>query len=216
LASGHLDQPADGATTDALLDGVRDVGLQLLPWTDTLRSLRDRAGFLHDVVGEPWPAMDDQTLLDGLESWLGPFLSGIHRRSHLTRLPLRDALHSWIGYDQVRRVDQLAPTRLSIPSGRTAAVRYDPDAGPVLSAKLQEFFGAATSPTVADGRVPVAVELLSPAGRPLAVTADLAAFWSGAYQHVRSENRGRYPKHPWPQDPVDAAPTAKTKRRLQG
>lgn len=216
LASGHLDQPADGATTDALLDGVRDVGLQLLPWTDTLRSLRDRAGFLHDVVGDPWPAMDDRSLLDGLESWLGPFLSGIHRRSHLTRLPLRDALHSWIGFDQVRRVDQLAPTRLSIPSGRTAAVRYDPDAGPVLSAKLQEFFGAATSPTVADGRVPVAVELLSPAGRPLAVTADLAAFWSGAYQHVRSENRGRYPKHPWPQDPVDAAPTAKTKRRLQG
>jgi ATP-dependent helicase HrpB len=157
--------------------------------------------------------MDDEALLADLEDWLAPYCAGLHRRDHLRRLPLRDALAQRIGWARVTEVDRLAPARLPIPSGRTARVRYDPDAGPVLAAKLQEFFGLATTPTVADGRVPVTIELLTPAGRPAAVTSDLPGFWAGAYHDVRAELRGRYTKHPWPEDPVTATPTARTNRR---
>jgi ATP-dependent helicase HrpB len=128
-------------------------------------------------------------------------------------VPLGDALAQRIGWERVRDVDRLAPRRLPIPSGRHVAVRYDPDAGPVLAAKLQEFFGAETTPTVVGGRVPVTLELLTPAGRPAAVTSDLPGFWAGAYHDVRAELRGRYTKHPWPEDPTSATPTARTNRR---
>jgi ATP-dependent helicase HrpB len=213
LSSGHLDAPPDAATTEALLAGLRDRGLGLLPWSRAAGTLRERATFLHDHLGAPWPAMDDTSLLDELETWLAPWLTGLHRVGHLARTPLLDALRGRIGWDLARRVDELAPDRLAIPSGRTAAVRYDPDAGPVIAAKLQEFFGATTTPTVAGGAVPVTIELLTPAGRPTAVTSDLPGFWAGAYADVRAELRGRYPKHPWPEDPTTASPTARTKRR---
>jgi ATP-dependent helicase HrpB len=213
LRRGPLEDPDDLATTAALLDGVRARGLELLPWDDTTRSLRERAQFLHGALGAPWPAMDDDALLAELEDWLAPYCAGLHRRDHLRRLPLRDALAQRIGWNRVTDVDRLAPARLPIPSGRTARVRYDPDAGPVLAAKLQEFFGLTTTPTVADGRVPVTVELLTPAGRPAAVTSDLPGFWAGAYHDVRAELRGRYTKHPWPEDPATATPTARTNRR---
>ena len=214
LSDGHLDDPEDAATTAALLEGVRDVGLALLPWSDGARSLRDRAGFLHEVLGEPWPPMDDEALLADLEDWLAPYLAGLHRVGHLRRLPLRDALRDRIGWDRVADVDRLAPERLAIPSGRTARLRYEDEGRVVLSAKLQEFFGLDRSPTVAGGAVPVTVELLSPAGRPAAVTSDLAGFWSGAYHDVRADLRGRYPKHPWPEDPTTAQATARTKKRM--
>jgi ATP-dependent helicase HrpB len=214
LASGHLDRPDDQATTAALLEGVRDVGLDLLPWDDTTNSVRDRAGFLHEVLGGPWPPMDDAALLADLEQWLAPYLAGIHRVGHLARLPLLDALRQRIGWEHAGSLDRLAPQRLSIPSGRTAKLRYEGDGRVVLAAKLQEFFGLRSSPTVADGAVPVTVELLSPAGRPAAVTSDLAGFWEGAYHDVRADLRGRYPKHPWPEDPTTAPATARTKKRM--
>lgn len=214
LADGHLDAPDDAATTAALLDGVRDVGLALLPWGDATRSLRDRVGFLYEVLGEPWPAMDDTALLADLDEWLAPYLAGLHRVGHLSRLSLVDALRDRIGWGRVADVDRLAPERLAIPSGRTAKLRYEDEGRVVLAAKLQEFFGLERSPTVAGGAVPVTVELLSPAGRPAAVTSDLAGFWSGAYHDVRADLRGRYPKHPWPEDPTTAPATARTKKRM--
>lgn len=214
LADGHLDDPDDHATTAALLDGVRDVGLALLPWGDATRSLRQRAGFLHEALGDPWPPMDDEALLVDLERWLAPYLAGLHRVGHLPRLPLLDALRDRVGWDLVGDLDRLAPERLPIPSGRTARLRYEADGQVVLSAKLQEFFGLDRSPTVAGGAVPVTIELLSPAGRPAAVTSDLAGFWAGAYHDVRADLRGRYAKHPWPEDPTTAKPTAKTKKRM--
>ncbi len=214
LTDGHLDDPDDAATTTALLDGVRDVGLALLPWSDATRSLRERVGFLHEVLGDPWPAMDDEALLADLDAWLAPYLAGIHRVGHLGRLSLLDALRDRVGWERVAEVDRLAPTRLAIPSGRTARLRYEDEGRVVLSAKLQEFFGLERSPTVADGAVAVTVELLSPAGRPAAVTSDLAGFWAGAYHDVRADLRGRYPKHPWPEDPTTAPATARTKKRM--
>jgi len=213
LDRGHLDAPDDTATSAALVDGVRALGLHVLPWDRTTTSLRERAGFLHQHLGEPWPAMDDDALLADLDAWLAPYLAGVHRRAHLRRVPLLDALRERIGWQRAAQVDRLAPLRLPLPSGRHAAVRYDPQAGPVLAAKLQEFFGLTRTPSVADGAVPVTVELLSPAGRPAAVTSDLPGFWAGAYHDVRAELRGRYPKHPWPEDPTTATPTARTKRR---
>ncbi|MBW3658304.1 MAG: ATP-dependent helicase HrpB [Actinobacteria bacterium] len=204
---------AGGAAITALLDGVRSLGLDVaLPWSRETRELRDRIAFLHRVLGDDWPDVSAEALLDSLEGWLGPFLSGARRRGHLASVPLRDALLSLVGWDRVAELDRLAPERLEVPSGSRVRLDYTGDA-PVLPVKLQEMFGATETPTVAGGRVAVTIHLLSPARRPLQVTADLASFWRDVYPQVRGEMRGRYPKHPWPEDPLTAPATARTKRR---
>lgn len=196
----------------ALLDGVRRHGLDLLPWGRATRDLRARAAFVATTeAGHDWPAMDDAALLADLDDWLAPFLGTARRRGDLARVPLADALAQRIGWDRARRLDQLAPTHVRVPSGRSVRVDYDDPHGPVLAVKLQEMFGATHTPRVAG--TPVVVHLLSPAGRPLQVTTDLPGFWAGAYPEVRAEMRGRYPRHPWPEDPTAATPTARTKRR---
>lgn len=200
----------------ALLEGVRSRGLRILPWGRELQELRERVQFLHRVLGEPWPAVDDETLLAEVEDWLGPFLAGCRRRADLSRVPLQQALGTRVGWERMRRVDELAPDRLEVPSGSRVRVRYDEGDEPVLAVKLQEMFGATTTPRLAGGAVPVVVHLLSPAGRPLQVTRDLAGFWERGYPEVRAEMRGRYPKHPWPEDPLTAAPTKRTKRGVRG
>ena len=196
----------------ALLDGVRQTGLGLLPWDRATRDLRARAAFVATTpAGDDWPAMDDKSLLADLEAWLLPFLGTARRRGDLAAVPLADALSHRLGWDRARRLDDLAPTHVPVPSGRSVRLSYDDGHGPVLAVKLQEMFGATDTPRVAG--VPVVVHLLSPAGRPLQVTSDLPGFWSGAYAEVRAEMRGRYPKHPWPEDPTTATPTARTTRR---
>ena len=196
----------------ALLEGVRRCGLDLLPWGRATRDLRARASFVAGTPrGEDWPALDDDALLADLDQWLAPFLGTARRRADLARVPLADALAQRIGWERARQLDELAPTHLPVPSGRSVRVDYADPHGPVLAVKLQEMFGATRTPTVAG--VPVVVHLLSPAGRPLQVTSDLPAFWAGAYGQVRAEMRGRYPKHPWPEDPTTAVPTARTRRR---
>lgn len=199
-------EPAD--LQAALLDGVRRSGLRLLPWDRTAVSLRDRAAHLARLGAPGWPAMDDAALLDDLENWLVPFLGAARRVADLARVPLADALRQRIGWDRAHQLDELAPTHVVVPSGRSVPLAYGED-GPILAVKLQEMFGAAQAPTV--GGQPVVVHLLSPAGRPLQVTTDLAGFWETGYPRVRAEMRGRYPKHPWPEDPTTATATARTR-----
>ena len=198
--------------TDVLIGAVRAEGLSLLTWTPDASRLRARVGFLHDVIGEPWPDVDDDVLLDSLEAWLRPMLAGARRRADLERVDVTTALRNLVGRSRLGQLDRLAPERLRVPSGRDAVVDYE-QRPPVLAVKLQEMFGATATPTLADGRVPVVLHLLSPAGRPVQITQDLAGFWAGAYRAVRSDLRGRYPRHPWPEDPLHAAPTARVKPR---
>jgi ATP-dependent helicase HrpB len=204
--------PEPRALARAMTDGIRQLGLSALPWTSEARAIQARIGFLRRLDPESWPDVSDATLAADPLSWLGTHLDGIMRRSHLARIDLAAALLDRLDWKQRRDLDRLAPTRLEVPTGRSVPIDYSGEA-PVLAVKLQEMFGARTTPTVADGRVPILIHLLSPAGRPVQVTRDLLGFWRNGYAAVRAELRGRYPKHPWPDDPLTAPPTKGVKRR---
>ncbi|WP_216609922.1 ATP-dependent helicase HrpB [Cellulosimicrobium protaetiae] len=207
------DPPAD-LVLATVRDGLRRDGLASLAWSDGALRLRDRLRFLHRVLGDPWPDVGDDALLDGLDAWLGPDVPAVARGKSTD---LAGALRRLLPWPEAARLDALAPERIEVPSGSRVAVAYDQDQ-PVLAVRLQETFGWASTPRVADGRVPVLLHLLSPAGRPAAVTADLASFWVQGYPQVRAELRGRYPKHAWPQDPRTAEPLRSTRhpRRRDG
>ncbi|MFI1399827.1 ATP-dependent helicase HrpB [Streptomyces sp. NPDC020681] len=211
LSVRPLRTPDPALVRAALLDGLRRDGLGLLHWTRDAEGLRERLAFLHRELGAPWPDVSDAALLEHPDEWLEPELSRARKRSDLGRVQAGQALQRllpWAGGDAAR-LDQLAPERIEVPSGSRIRVDYG-GAQPVLAVKLQELFGLRETPTVAG--VPVLVHLLSPAGRPAAVTADLASFWKAGYRSVRAELRGRYPKHPWPEDPTTAEPTRGVKR----
>lgn len=210
LSRAPLEDPDPDATTAALLAGIRREGLDLLAWSRAATSLRRRVAFLRRALGEGWPAMSDEALLGDLEDWLAPFLTGCRRRADLEDVPLLDALRSRVGWERARRVDDLAPTHVTVPSGARVRLDYSGE-HPALPARVQQMFGATTTPRVAGGRVPVTVRLLDPAGRPVAITQDLAGFWRRTYPEVRAEKRGRYPRHPWPEDPLRARPTDRAK-----
>ncbi|MGO1921378.1 MAG: ATP-dependent helicase C-terminal domain-containing protein, partial [Microbacterium sp.] len=165
----------------------------------------------------PWPDVSDAALLEHLDSWLGPELDALATGTPAARINLAPTLRRLLPWPAATELDALAPERLEVPSGSRVRIAYppldDPTAKPVVAVKLQECFGWAETPRLVGGRVPVLFHLLSPAGRPLAVTDDLASFWSGPYAQVRAEMRGRYPKHPWPEDPWEAAPTRHTTKR---
>lgn len=208
--------PATDVTDDdrvaALVEGIGREGLAALAWTDELRRWCDRVDLCARHLGEPWPRTDDATLLATLDEWLAPHLRGACRRADLARVDLTGALAARLPWPLPRRLDELAPERVGVPSGSRIAVDYSVDP-PVLAVKLQELFGLTTTPTILDGRLPLVVHLLTPAGRPAAVTSDLASFWRNAYPQVRAELRGRYPRHPWPDDPLTALPTARPNPR---
>ena len=145
-------------------------------------------------------------MLANLSDWLAPYLAGISRKAHLDRLDMHQIIQSLIPHDLARRMDRLAPVRIEVPSGADVRIDYETEGDPVLRVRLQEMFGLARTPAIADGRSPLRIELLSPAGRPLAVTQSLETFWTNGYPGVRSDMRGRYPKHAWPEDPLNAAP----------
>ncbi|MEV4603572.1 ATP-dependent helicase HrpB [Amycolatopsis sp. NPDC049253] len=210
LAERPLRSPQPGLVQEALVTGLRTEGLGLLRWSEDGRRLRERMAFLHRVLGAPWPAVDDTTLLSEVDTWLD--LSRARRRADLAAVDAGAALRGLLPWPEAARLDELAPDRLEVPSGSRMRVDYTGDQ-PVLAVKLQETFGWRATPTVADGRVPVLLHLLSPAGRPAAVTADLESFWRTGYAAVRADLRGRYPKHPWPEDPATATPTRHTTRR---
>ncbi|WP_068252854.1 ATP-dependent helicase HrpB [Janibacter corallicola] len=203
-----------GAVERALAAG----GLDVLHWSEAADRLRRRLAALHHHLGQPWPDVSDDALAGRLAEWLGPELQRIATGTPVGRIDLTDPLRRLLPWPEATRLEELAPERLQVPSGSRAAITWpphdDPSAAPVVAVKLQECFGLAETPRLVDGRVPVLFHLLSPARRPLAVTDDLASFWSGPYAQVRAEMRGRYPKHPWPEDPWSAPATARTKHRM--
>ncbi|QRX91704.1 ATP-dependent helicase HrpB [Streptomyces noursei] len=202
LSAGALGAPDPGLLRDAVVEGLRREGLGLLRWTAGATAVRQRMAFLHRELGAPWPEVSDAALLERVEDWLGTELGRARRRADLARVDAGQALTRLLPWatGEAVRFEELAPERIEVPSGSRVRVDYGGEQ-PVLAVKLQELFGLRESPRVAGGRVPVLVHLLSPAGRPAAVTADLASFWRDGYRAVRAELRGRYPKHPWPEDP---------------
>ena len=218
-----LDEAVDPAPDsqgigDALIEAARRAGLRLLTWSWAAIQLRDRVRFVarhrpDGVDGRPWPDCSETGLRDGLADWLGPYAAGLTRLEQLAEIDVAEALAARLDWPQRQALDRLAPTHWTAPSGSRIALDYgDPDK-PVIAAKLQELFGQTTTPAVADGRVALTVHLLSPAGRPLQVTQDLAGFWRTGYPEVAKEMRGRYPKHPWPEDPLTAPATRRVKPR---
>ncbi|MEV6264595.1 ATP-dependent helicase HrpB [Streptomyces sp. NPDC051784] len=214
LSVRPLREPAPDLVRGALLEGLRREGPDLLRWTRDAGQLRLRLAFLHRVLGDPWPDVSDAALLDRAGDWLEPELSRARRRSDLARIDAGGALRRLLPWStgDAARLDELAPERIEVPSGSRIRLEYGGDQ-PVLAVKLQELFGMGVTPRVAG--VPVLVHLLSPAGRPAAVTADLASFWREGYKGVRAELRGRYPKHPWPEDPTTTQATRFTSARLR-
>ncbi|MGB3437719.1 MAG: ATP-dependent helicase HrpB [Actinophytocola sp.] len=212
LRARPLPNPDPARVLAALVDGLRAEGLDLVRWPESATRLRQRLALLHRVLGDPWPSVDDDALLAAAPVWLGPELATARRRADLAKIDTHGALSRLLPWPAAGRLDELAPDRIQVPSGARIRVDYGAD-DPVLPVKLQETFGWLDTPTVADGRVPVLLHLLSPAGRPVAITRDLATFWQEGYRQVRAELRGRYPKHPWPEDPATATPTARTNRR---
>ena len=197
--------PADAARA-AMLTGVRELGIAALPWNREARDLQARIEFVA-AVQAAWPAVSDAALGATLETWLAPWLDGVTRREHLSRVPLTDALRAQLTWEQQRELEEWAPANLTMPSGSRIRVDYLDDSAPAVSVRLQEVFGLADTPRLGRGRVPVTFKLLSPARRPVQVTRDLASFWRGAYAEVRKDLRGRYPKHYWPENPLEAEPT---------
>jgi ATP-dependent helicase HrpB len=215
LSEQGLPKPDPSMISAALLQGVRQAGLDKLAWTTELRQWRARVGFLRRTEGQEsrWPDLSDETLRRTLDDWLGPYLSGLTTLDRVTRLDLTQPLHAFLSWEQQRQLERWAPTHLTVPSGSNVRVEYETPDLPVLAVRLQEMFGCKDTPRLVDGKIPVMLHLLSPAKRPVQVTKDLASFWANTYQEVRKELRGRYPKHSWPDDPLTAPPTAKAKRR---
>jgi len=204
--------PDPRAVARAMADGIRQLGLTALPWNAGALAVQSRISFLRRLDPGAWPDVSEAALAADPLAWLGKNLDGITRRNHLTRVDVTAALLDRLDWKQRRELDRLAPTHIEVPTGRSVPIDYSGES-PVLAVKLQEMFGARITPTVADGRVPILIHLLSPAGRPVQVTQDLEGFWRNGYASVRAELRGRYPKHPWPDDPLTATPTKGAKRR---
>ena len=199
------------AVQAAMIAGIREMGLAVLPWSDGARGLQQRVAVLRAAYPEQtWPDLSDAALGASLEEWLSPYLNGMTRRGHLAGLELGNALRGLLPWPLPQKLDELAPTHVPVPSGSQIAVDYAADGGPALHVKLQEVFGLRQTPAVAEGRVPVTLHLLSPAQRPLAVTRDLESFWRNVYPQVRGEMRGRYPRHNWPENPLEATPTRRS------
>ena len=213
LKAQPLARPEPEVLHAAMLRWIREKGLAVLGWTPEAEQLRLR---LHCAAlwlpEEDWPSLDDDTLLDTLESWLLPEMSTVRDLKGLQSVNLVSALLHLLTWSQRQRLDSVLPTHYTVPTGSRLPIRYDAEKPPALAVRIQEMFGEARNPAVADGRVPLVLELLSPAHRPLQITRDLAAFWRGAYPEVQKEMKGRYPKHPWPDDPANALPTRRTKK----
>lgn len=210
----------------AMLDGIRALGLEALPWSRAAEALRERTAFVGALLAPAplhlrsgvldaaqWPAVDSAHLLATLDHWLGPWLDGVTRRSHLARLDLHAALQALLDGTQQRALEELAPTHYTVPSGSRLPIDYADPAAPALHVRLQELFGLATTPRLGGGRVPLVMHLLSPAQRPVQVTRDLESFWNRGYAEVKKELKGRYPKHYWPDDPRQAVATHRARPR---
>jgi ATP-dependent helicase HrpB len=216
LSQQTISKPDLSLIATALLQGVRQAGLSALCWTPELQQLRARVRLLRrtDASESCWPDLSDDALLQTIDQWLGPYLDGLTSLDRVKRMDLATPLRALLTREQQQTLDRLAPTHITAPSGSHIRLDYETSEVPVLAVRLQEMFGCQNTPRVAGGKIPVMLHLLSPAQRPVQVTQDLAGFWRNTYHDVRRELRGRYPKHHWPDDPLSAPPTAKTKRRM--
>jgi ATP-dependent helicase HrpB len=198
-----------------MLEGIGKLGLAVLPWNDDSRDVQARMEFVRkhvpEAVGAAWPAVDDASLAANPGVWLMPWLNGISRVQHLSRLSLTQILQAMLSHDQQRRLQEWAPTHFTAPTGSRIGIDYRDELAPAVAVRIQEVFGLLSSPRLAGGRVPVTFKLLSPARRPVQITRDLATFWQGSYAEVRKDMRGRYPRHYWPEDPAIAEPTRRAK-----
>jgi ATP-dependent helicase HrpB len=211
LASGPDPNPDQEAIEQALIDGVREHGLNLLPWDDRARQFRARTAFAHRFDAAI-KELDDAMLLERADEWLAHLLVGKRRLGDIAPASLVSALEQLLGYNGVREVDRLAPTEFESPAGSRHPIDYSGPAGPTVEVRAQALFGLARHPAIANGEVPLILAITSPAGRPIQTTRDLPGFWAGSWRDVAKDMRGRYPKHPWPDDPASAAPTLKSKR----
>ncbi|MGP5142382.1 ATP-dependent helicase C-terminal domain-containing protein, partial [Vreelandella alkaliphila] len=214
LASRPLAELSGEAVQQALLCALKQRPAAL--FNGKVKQLQGRMALVASIYSNVWPDWSENALLDSLDVWLAPYMTGITRFSQLEKMPFHTYLMATLSWDEQTHFERLTPSTITAPSGNRAAIDYEPcltGRPPVLALKLQEAFGWQDTPAVADGHVPVVIHLLSPAKRPLQVTQDLRSFWLNGYPEVRKEMRGRYPKHPWPEDPITAQATASTKRR---
>jgi ATP-dependent helicase HrpB len=214
LSERMLPAPTGAEADRAIITALRHHGLSLLPWSKEAETLRHRLQWLHRGLGAPWPDVSDEALLASLDDWLAPFLPGEASFQRIDAGILHAGLMSLVPHDLQRRIASLAPTHFDAPSGSRVPIRYDGE-WPVLAVRVQELFGLDSHPSIAAGTVPLTLELLSPAHRPIQTTRDLPGFWRGTWADVRAEMRGRYPKHFWPEDPVSAEATARAKPRVK-
>jgi ATP-dependent helicase HrpB len=213
LKTQTMARPEPAVLHAAMLRWIAEKGLSVLGWTPDAEQLRLRIQCAAQwLPEESWPATDDESLLKSLPQWLLPQMSAVRDLRSLQAVNLTTALLHLLTWSQRQRLDTVLPTHYTVPTGSRLPIRYDADKPPALAVRIQEMFGEATNPAVAEGRIPLVLELLSPAQRPLQITRDLAAFWRGAWPEVRKEMKGRYPKHPWPEDPANALPTRRTKK----
>ncbi|HVW57592.1 MAG TPA: ATP-dependent helicase HrpB [Rhizobiaceae bacterium] len=212
LSQRSLPPPSGEEADRAIIEIVLKHGLDLLPWGEGASTLRQRLAWLHAALGGPWPDVSDEALLADLDQWLRPFLAGEASLTKITAERVREALYSRIPHALQRQSDRLAPTHFDAPSGSHIPIRYEGQE-PVLAIRVQELFGMDRHPAIGDGKIPLTLELLSPAHRPIQTTRDLPGFWRGSWSEVRAAMRGRYPKHPWPENPLEAQATSRAKPR---
>jgi len=212
LAETPLPKPDDAAAMVVLCTAIRKIGIKALPFSASGLQLRDRIGFLHKSLGAPWPDVSDQALLAELETWFAPYQPGVTSLKAIDRDGLNEGLLSLCGPGARAEITRLTPSHYEAPTGSRVPIRYD-EGSPVVAIRVQELFGETRHPSIAGGRLPLTLELLSPAHRPIQTTQDLPGFWAGSWVDVRAEMRGRYPRHPWPENPAQAAPTHRAKPR---
>ena len=217
LASEPRPVPPDVASASIFAEGVVRLGIGRLPWTRAQRQLRDRVAFLRTAASDgeqnPWPDLSDRALAMSAADWLAPFIEGVTRLADVRTEQLDHALDGLLPWALKRRLEEEAPTHFTVPTGNRHAIDYESEGAPVVACRVQELFGLKVHPTIAGGRLPLTLHLLSPAGRPVQITRDLPGFWSGSWRDVKAEMKGRYPKHVWPDDPANAVPTARAKPR---
>jgi len=200
-------------TARVLADGLAQAGIARLPWSKALQQWRDRVMFLRKAEGDAWPDLSDAALAAERATWLEPILHDKTSLAQISASDLSDAVMGLLPWDLRARLDREAPTHFEAPTGSQVAIDYEAEQGPTIAIRVQELFGLNVHPSIAQGKVPLVVELLSPAHRPVQVTRDLPGFWRGSYAAVRTDLRGRYPRHPWPDDPANAVPTRRAKPR---
>jgi ATP-dependent helicase HrpB len=217
LSTQPLAEPDPESVSSAMLEGVRMLGLDSLPWGREAKDLRDRVRALRRWrPDEGWPDLSDEALLSSIESWLAPWLSGMTRQKQLQQLDLVNVLTGMLGWTNLKKLNELVPTHIEVPSGSRKRLEYTAEGVPVLKVRLQEMFGLQRTPCICNGEVAVMLHLLSPAQRPVQVTRDLEGFWRRTYGEVRKELKGRYPKHYWPEDPSQAEATNRVRPKQKG